>query len=360
MADNLNRSNDSVCELFDSYPYVIVATVNAVSAMVSALCCIFVIALIFFFKKHIFFVQRIILYHCLVSLFLAFSTMLRIHRLGYQSENQAALNVVCVISGFMSQVTFWMLLMDYSVITITLLMIAVFHKSIARLEGLLVFLIFFLPLTFNWIPFINNSFGRLGPWCSIRNLNFNDCSEFGFGQTLRNVLSNYPNLIFIVIAVPILIVIIVYLVYEKYCKRGRNVAERERRNQEEGVWSLFFFPFGVLLLNIAPVINRIYILVNSTSSPSYALWIIHALFTPLQGGYIALVYTLDRRTLKRLSYSNMMATLCRREDAVQDYPIQLSHKSRETVIRRDGYETRYKKYEESDEKREFEGTDEKV
>ena len=137
-------SNGSECSVFDTYPYVIVAAVSAGSAMVSALCCVFVIGLIFLFKKHYFFIQRLILYHCLATLFTSFSTTLRLHHLGYRSES-AAINVLCVLSGFAKQLTDWFLIMDYSVITFTLLMTAVFHKNVARLEGLFIVLISILP-----------------------------------------------------------------------------------------------------------------------------------------------------------------------------------------------------------------------
>ena len=99
MADNSGSNNGTVCSVFDTYPYVIVAAVSAGSAMVSALCCIFVICLIFLLKKHYFFIQRIILYHCLAALFDALTTI--IHQ-GYQVESNAQ-NTLCVISGFASQ-----------------------------------------------------------------------------------------------------------------------------------------------------------------------------------------------------------------------------------------------------------------
>ena len=47
-------SNGNECSVFDTYPYVIVAAVSSGSAMVSALCCLFVIGVIFWFKKHYF------------------------------------------------------------------------------------------------------------------------------------------------------------------------------------------------------------------------------------------------------------------------------------------------------------------
>ena len=180
MADNTS-SNGSICSVFDSYDYVIVAAVSAGSAMVSALCCVFVICLIFLLKKHYFFIQRLIVYHCLAALCRSVTLILRLHRLGHLHDS-TALTVLCSITGFMDQVTLWYLTIDFSVIIFTLLMTAVFHKNVSRLEGLFVVLIFIFPLTFNWIPFINNSYGRSGPWCWIRNLNFDDCTEFKFGK----------------------------------------------------------------------------------------------------------------------------------------------------------------------------------
>ena len=234
MADN---SNNSVCSVFDTYPYVIVAVVSAGSAMVSALCCVFVICLIFLLKKHYFFIQRLILYHCLATLLRSFSTMLRFHRLSAYQNESSAINTLCAISGFTNQVTNWFLMVDYSVITFTLLMTAVFHKNVARLEGLYVVLIFVLPLTFNWIPFINNAYGREGPWCWIRNLNYDNCTDFQFGIVLRNVLMNVPVYMVVVGLIATYLFVIAYLVYQRYRKRVGNVhdsvTEQLRRRLDE-------------------------------------------------------------------------------------------------------------------------------
>ena len=146
MTESINTSEATVCSVFDTYPYVIVAVVSSGSAIISALCCIFVICLIFLLKKHYFFIQRIILYHCLAALFRTFPVILRLHRLGYDVES-TALDTLCTISGFTNQLTLWCLVMDYSMITFTLLMSAVFQKNVARLERLYVVLIFIFPLT---------------------------------------------------------------------------------------------------------------------------------------------------------------------------------------------------------------------
>ena len=210
MAANSTSTNSSECSEFDTYHYVIVAAVSAGSAMVSALCCIFVICLIFLLKKQYFFIQRLIIYHCLATLFRSFAVILRLHRLGYQSKSEA-IDVLCVFTGFSKQLTDWFLIMDYSVITFTLLMTAVFHKNVARLERLYVVLIFIFPFTFNWFPFIDNTYGRSGAWCGVRSLNYDDCTTHEFGIILQAALLDVPELIFAVIMIPTYVIVIFFV-----------------------------------------------------------------------------------------------------------------------------------------------------
>ena len=338
MADILNIGNVNVCSVFDTYDYVIVAAVSSGSAMVSALCCIFVIGLIFLLKKQHFFIQRLILYYSLVALFRAIVLILRLHRLGYQNDSNVV-SVLCKLSGFLDQVTLWYLLISFSVITFTLLMTAVFRKNVARLEGLYIFLIFVFPLTFNWIPFIRDSYGRNNAWCWVRTLNQDDCTVHGFGIILSNVLWNYPSYAFIAIMVPLYLIVIVFVARQKYCRRKpRTEFEQEAfktlvKCLHEEVWPLLFLPLGVMILNGFPLINRIYSTVNG-DDPSYALWMLQAIFSPLQGGYIALVYVLDRETLKRLSYSNIKAKLLMKKEKVQEYPLETG-RTRESVVGND-------------------------
>ena len=179
MAANLSTSSSIVCEsVFNNSLFVTANAVNTGSAIVSALCCIFVICLIFLLKKHYFFIQRIILYHCPASLSQSFANILQ---QSHQIESKAQYTL-CTITGFISQLTSCILIVDYSVITFTLLMTAVFHKNVARLERLYIVLIFVIPLTFNWIPFIGNSYGDVGNSCWIRSVNYDDCSLHRLGE----------------------------------------------------------------------------------------------------------------------------------------------------------------------------------
>ena len=65
--------------------------------------------------------------------------------------------------------------------------------------------------------------------------------------------------------------------------------------------------------------NTIYGAINP-DDPSLVLWMLQAIFSPLQGGYIAMVYLLDRDTIKRFKYGNIKAAIKRR-NAIREYPI---------------------------------------
>ena len=350
MADSNNSSNGSECSVFDTYPYVIVAAVSSGSAMVSALCCIFVIGLIFLLKKHYFFIQRIILYHCLATLFRSVALIIRFYRLNNDEESKTS-TVLCTISGFMDQVTLWYLMIDYYVITFTLLMTAVFHKNVARLEGLYVVLIFIFPLTFNWIPFINDSYGRFEASCWIRNINFNDCSEHRFGYILQIALWNVHFFIFLILVIPTYIVVIALTARQRWHWRGRlghdSKTDTLIKTLNEEVWPLLFFPFGVVALNLVPLANRIYDAIH-IDNPSYELALATSVISPLQGGYIALVYTLNRDTLRRLTYSNLVATLCSRKGKPREYPMEASDTTDSYDVSKTST-TNYKRYTNDDE-----------
>jgi hypothetical protein len=310
MADDFNISSDiadgTVCEVYDSYPYMIVTVVHSASATLSALCCIFVIIMIFILKKNGFFIQRLIIYHCLATLVRSLALILLLHRLGYNSDSGVT-EVLCTISGFLNQLSLWYITVDLVVITFVLLLMGVFNKNVARLEGLYVVLIFIFPLTFNWIPFINSSHGRFEAVCWIRDINYENCTGNNFGSILQTALWNGPFYSILAVMIPIYIVVAVFLTKQKYCNRRQKIkttivaANLEtttlKRHLIEELWPLVLLTFGLLALNAFPTANTIYSAINP-DDPQLALWMLQAIFSPLQGGYIAMVYLLDQDTIK--------------------------------------------------------------
>ena len=315
METNGSNGSDSSgsfnCSVFHSWHYVTVAIVSSGSASVSVLCCLSVILLIFLLKKHYFFIQRLILYLCLAALFNSLSIVARLYRIGYEKQDDEALYDICMIAAFVDQTTMCSLFMAFSVITFTLLMRAVFRRNTSRLEPLYFILIFFFPLTFNWIPFLQHTYGEAGAWCWIRAVNYEDnCSEHKLGTYLRFVLWYVPSYILLISMMLAYLFIVISVTRQKHRWAGRYDPEaiKIREQMRNEVWPLLFYPIGLFVLNIFPLINRIQDSIHD-SQPIYALWLLHAIFSPLQGGYIAMVFTLDRETRRRLTFSNLRVIL---------------------------------------------------
>ena len=321
MVGNFSSSSNNTfveCSVFDTGDYVTVAIVSSGSAFLSCLFCIVVIGLIFFLKKHYFFIQRLVLYLSIAALISSLSMVLRLHRIWYQQQTEA-LKAVCIVSAFTNQTSTWSLLMAFTAITFTLLTAVVFQKSTARLEWIYVIMIFLFPLTYNWIPFLYDTYGQAGAWCWIRNVNYDDnCTEHEFGTILQYALWYGTGYGLMTILLLVYIFILVCVLRQKLKRQDTATKEAQEKLHQE-VLPLLFYPICVLMLNIFPLINRIYGTVTK-GDPVYALWILHAALSPLQGGFIALIYVLDRRTLGRLSCKAFVAFF-KRDDGVREYPV---------------------------------------
>ncbi len=312
------------CSEFDSDEYVIVALISASSATLSFIACALVICLIVALKKYRFFVQRLVLYLCISALLNSFSIVLRFQRaaqlLPNNAGNTGSLHILCVITAFIDQTTAWAETIAICCITFNLLMTAVFNKDTERFGLVYAFLILIFPLMFNWIPFLQNTYGEAGAWCWISNLDEN-CNEILFGVYARLLLWFVPSttILIIVILVYVFIVIWVTRQRQKWVGKFDSETERKKANLQKEVLPLMLYPFGYLLINLFPLINRIYDSFNP-NNPSYALWMLHAIFSPLQAGYIALVYALDKDTRKRLNCQRIKALIFKKEPTISEYP----------------------------------------
>lgn len=316
-----NSTNNTVCSEFDTMPYVIVALISSGTALISVFACTGVILLVVLFKKYYFFTQRMILYLSIAALLNSIAIALRLQRVAYFFDNEESLLGLCIFTGFVDQTTAWSEVIAISCITFNLLLKAVFHKPTEKLEIAYFILIFILPVLFNWIPFIDMAYGKAGAWCWIRSRN-RECETIPLGYYARFALWYVPAYVVLVLMVFIYIFILYKVRKQRHLWEGRYDPETKRRKEleQKEVQPLLWYPLIFLILNIFPLINRIY---DSTGkSPILALWILHAIFSPLQGGFIAIVYTLDKETRKRLSCTQIKAALCGNKTGVSEYPVR--------------------------------------
>ena len=315
----MNSSETNCTSPYTSRDYAIVAGISAVTAFISLLASCFVVSLIVLFKKWKFFAQRLVLYLAISVILESIATI--IHRVDYENQTSAFYVHFCKISGYIEQNTSWMQLMAVISITVYVFVCAMFKKRTDRHkdEVLYLFFIFIFPLLFNWIPFIFDVFGRAGAWCWIVSENIYTCEKSLAGQILQFVLWYVP-LYIVLVALIFLYVAILIKIYIHKLEENRihRLLKKEMR-------SLLWYPIIYLVFNIAPLANRIHGLAVP-NNPSLALWILAGLFYPLQGGAIALVFTLHpdiRKRLKPVLIKSAFKQLCqKKKKVVSEYPVE--------------------------------------
>ena len=322
------------CSLpYTRHEYAIVAGLSAASAFVSLLASCFIVSLIVLFKKWRFFTQRLVLYLALSVIFESLATI--IHRVDYRNETSEFYVRFCQFSAFVEQNTSWIELMAVVSITLYIFVCAVFSKRTDRLELLYLFFIFLFPLLFNWIPFTVDAYGRAGAWCWIKSENIYACNSTNVpGQILQFVLWYVPLYVILIILIGLYVTILVKIHWydpRKY-KVSNHANDQNHQQMSKEIRSLLWYPFIYFMINLIPLINRIHGLARP-NNPSLALWILTALLFPIKGGFIALAFTLDLDTRKRLNMVHIRAAareLCQRSGKiVKEYPAEHVPVSRE-------------------------------
>lgn len=326
-----------VCRLFHNYSEhkadlyeSVVINVRVSMATVSFIGSLFVIILIWLFKKYKFFSQRLILYLS-ISAFLS-STAYILGRVDYDPNSESKLKF-CKFQGFWLLYTDWTVLMCVVCITFNLLwnvFTFIGRTDKLSIEAAYLVVSFVVTLCISCIPFIKQSFGLAGAWCWIRSKN-DDCSTFYFGNVLQFVVWYGPQYFFIALLFVMYIIVIFKIRQKIKSWQGTYdpAIEQEKMLLKREVRPLLWYPTIYFAVSLFPFINRIYY--SLASSPSLALYILHVLSSPLPGALTALAYSLDKDTLRRLNWASIKASLQYRstDDVVSEYPIAVASYSGE-------------------------------
>lgn len=322
MASNNSSNVTTPCDVYQDNKYMTVALIAASSGTLSLVASLSVILVILIFKKYNFFIQRLILYLCIAAALNSASIMMRFSRVTHHTEGNDLHNL-CVAMAFIDQTTHWSVTIAFTCMTFNMLIVVLFNRSTKGLEMGYFCIIFFFPLMFNWMPFLQEGYGEAGAWCWIRSHNYRqNCSKNRFGLIMQYALWYVPHYLVLGCLFIAYLVLIINVIRKSYHWRGLYRSTTEQQSQQrlmmkEMVMPIIFYPLGFLVLNLFPLMNRMY---DTFHDPSYILWILHAVFSPLQGGYIALVYVLDRETMRRLTLRELKAYLFHRRTPVKEYP----------------------------------------
>ena len=330
-------TNDTNCSPYYTEAYDNVAITSAAAAFFSLTAGCFVIFIMILFKKWIFFSQRLILYLAVAAILASISTAL--HRINYQNQTSEFYDRFCAFSGFVEQITSWILLNAVSSITFYMFANTVLKIKTEKYEVYYFLFIFVFPFSFNWIPFINSSYGRAGAWCWIRSEERDTCEAFMFGQVLIFTLWYIP--LYIIVSILVLLYIIILVTMRKtnreWTKNPTEYSKELKKQASREVIPLMAYPLIFFILSIPPLVNRIHNLV-SPDNPSLGMWYASALSFPLEGGLIAIAYSLDPETRKRLNWANIRAAFggCVKKETAE-YPVEYVDESYSKI-----FDTEYK------------------
>ncbi|XP_064394165.1 cyclic AMP receptor-like protein A [Halichondria panicea] len=304
----------------------IVINIRVSVACFSLLGSLFVIGLIWLFKKYKFYIQRLILYLS-VSAFLS-STAFIMGRFDYDlfdnDLNPEAAQRLCVFQGFWLLYTDWTVLLSIFCITFNLLWTVFTELKLPWFEAVYFCVIFALPGVISCIPFYGDSFGPSGAWCWIRSKNDN-CTENVLGTAFQFGVWYIPQYVFIILMFIMYTAVIIKLLVKTRPRTWQGTYDptvrREKEGPKEDSKSLFWYPTVYFAVSLLPLINRI--VANVGQDPIFSLYVLHVISSPLQGALTALAYALDKQTLRRLRWSNIKASFrYRNMDAVvKEYPV---------------------------------------
>lgn len=266
---------------------------------VSVLSTLFILFLIFLFRRYNFLSQRLILYLVIAAFF--DSVAYSLGAVGGQEEGP-----LCTLAGFYLSVTDWAVVVWVCNITVNLFWnVVVLRPSNLYLEVFYVVVSVVVPVFFSLFPFIDSSYGPAGLWCWINN-------DREAGKYLRFFVWYIPIWLVTVGLFVMFLIIIVKLTWEVRRWDPYNPESQRKRDLiRREIKPLILYPFAFLLLNIFPTINRIQNAIEP-DNPIFALYLLHAFTSPLLGFGCTIIFVVNRETLSELKWSSFKQTLLTR------------------------------------------------
>ena len=312
------------CSQYDTHYYNIIVTLAVSTASLSFIACSVVIVLIFALKKHQFLSQRLILYLTLAVMIkcLAWGPQKvqyeLVHRYDIASETTDRL---CSWAGYFLLTAGWFELMAVAILTINLFLHAVVTRAKGWLELVYVLLIFLLPFAFTWIPFTQDAYGQAALRCWIRKEDEN-CEKLKF-EIISFTIWYVPLYLLLFVLVIVYGVVLCQISKQNTWDGNFNpMLRRLKLKMKKDVRPLIWYPMIYFLLHLIPLAAHISGALRS--KPLYPLWVLTAITLPLQGGFIALAFTLDTKTLRRLRRQRIRGTVrgIAQSNNVEEYPTE--------------------------------------
>ena len=319
-----NQTAAGNCSRLSLEDRIIAGIVAAVADSISAGCCVFVIFLIVIFKKHVFSTQRVILY---LTITVLLYSIVRIIKDG-SAKVLFINNKMCIGTAFTCQYLATSILVAINCILLELFLKGILNKNLNKLEWFYPFLIFLLPAPITVIPLITDNYGATRASCSIQDFDPFSCQRSVRGLILHIILWWLPASLTIVLGGIGYITTFIYLSVQSSQYNAMNDPDwqaKQKRLKEDFKY-LRYYPPLFLLIQLIPIADGIYNFFRP-NNPILTLTILSNTVTGLLGGFVAVMFTLDPLTRKRLNRSHLKAAcllnVCNKDD-VNEYPVLVS------------------------------------
>ena len=275
------------------------------------------------YKKYVFTIQRLILYLTVIILLDNIAHILDIGNSYVQSDSY------CMVIASLTKYLAWCMLLSVDCFLIEMIYRIKYFRETGAIEWLYIPAIFLTPLLVAWIPFLTGSYGKEDNVCTIVVFNTTTCQQENVGLALQLVLWWIPLYVTIIMAG----FGYVYILWKLWKSKKRYTAvielDRELMYQKtvDDVNYMKWYPLIYVLINIVPTISTIVYYSQPGNTHLFPLHLISTAIERLQGGFIAIVATLDPKTRKRMKWRHIKAAfienvLCR--DNIEEYPIMPS------------------------------------
>jgi len=296
------------CTLFngDETKCNTIIVLKRITAGLSIIGCLFMIVMIWLFKKYHVQSQRLVLYLSIAALFDA---------IAYISGDVTPDGPACDFEAWMLTYFDWAVLSWVTCITFNLYTMVIKQRSTASYEKYYNALSWLFPsLVVSLLPFIGDNYGPAGAWCWVKH----DSRAWRFFIWYIPLFG----------AIVMLFASYGYIAYQikrrSVVWQGNIDADSESNMAMlmEDIKVLRRYPFIYLSLSIFPLILRVHNAFTAEGEDVYGLWVMTVLTAPLQGAANAVVFGLDPDTREKLSWEQIKISWMGRfqENILQEYP----------------------------------------
>ncbi len=324
--ENPDNTSDS-CYAFSAKQLQVIKAIKISLSSTAVLICLFAIVVIIALRQYRTFVHRLLVYLMVIAFLIGITAGLKVtpvHHNGRVVEVRHGLKPMCSAIGFAAQVfeSQFLILCTWILVYLVSLVVFQYRANSKRHEiaGLVISL--GLPLTFDWVPFIDNMYGLAGPWCWIRVSN-QDC-QVTTGVIYQFTLFYGPQ------GLLILASFVSFLVIAAISGKRSLGHSRERLHSQHSSYQqalkeslpLLVYPIFYSIISGVLFVSR-YNYATSTAHgkpPNYPLWLAHTIADPLRILFIPLAYLLHPGTIRKLLTPGK-TNLQGNNDSETNYPV---------------------------------------